>query len=156
MRLQLMLPAFILTAAVLCLGCGRNGAPDAGDAEIRRLLLAREEAVLDRWDKGDPMGFVGNADESITYFDPGLEYRLDGLKAFSDYLSPARGKIRNPPRKIVAPEVRVFGETALVTYTDEYDFGDRRSLWHVTELYRRTSNGGWKLIHSHWSESKIH
>jgi hypothetical protein len=155
MRMRICILTAALAAMSIWTGCGRNARPGSYEKEVGRILMAREEAVLDRWDNGDPTGFVANADESISYFDPSLEYRLDGLQAFSDYLSPLKGKIHNPPRKIVSPEVRVFGETALVTYTDEYAFDGRRSLWHVTEVYGRMKNGNWKLIHSHWSESKI-
>jgi hypothetical protein len=35
-----------------------------------------------------------------------------------------------------------------------FKIGENTARWHATEIYQRMKND-WKLIHSHWTESKI-
>jgi ketosteroid isomerase-like protein len=119
----------------------------------QQTVLARENAILDRWDNGDPMGFIDVAADDVTYFGPELGRRVDGKTAFRERLLPIVGKIHNPPRRMEAPMVRVYGEIAILTFVDVYDFPTAKSIWNVTEVYRLT-DGEWKLIHSQWAEAK--
>lgn len=127
--------------------------PHADIASVQKTIIAIENSILDRWDSGDPMGFVDVSADDVTYFGPEMGRRIDGKKAFRDRLTPLIGKIHNPPRRMENPMVRVFGEIALLTFVDVYDFPNSKSIWNVTEVYRLEGNE-WKLIHSQWSEAK--
>jgi hypothetical protein len=52
------------------------------------------------------------------------------------------------------PLVQVFGDIAILTFTDVFTIDANTSHWHATEIYQRRENE-WKLIHSHWTESKV-
>lgn len=55
------------------------------------MIIAIEKKILDRWKNGDTFGFIEFADKNITYFDPTLAVRIDGLEQFRDYLAPMKG-----------------------------------------------------------------
>jgi hypothetical protein len=50
--------------------------------------------------------------------------------------------------------VQVFGDIAILTFTDVFTIDANTAHWHATEIYQRRENE-WKLIHSHWTESKV-
>ena len=110
-------------------------------------------AVLDRWDNGDPMGFIDVSAEDVTYFGPEKPRRIDGRERFRQLLAPIVGHIHNPPRRMVEPMVRIRGDIALVTFVAVYDQLSSGGKWNVTEVYRH-EGADWKLIHSHWAEAK--
>ena len=121
---------------------------------IKILILAKENATLDRWYNGDPMGFIDNSWEDVTYFDPSLKARIDSIGAFKNLLTPIIGMIHIPAHKMEKPLVQVFGDIAILTFTDVFTIGENTARWHATEIYQRRGND-WKLIHSHWTESKV-
>ncbi len=121
---------------------------------IKSLILTKEQATLARWYNGDPMGFIDNSWEDVTYFDASIGVRADGIEAFKNILTPLIGKIHIPAHKFDKPLVRIFGDMVVLTFTDVFNVGDNTARWHSTEIYQRRGND-WKLIHSHWTESKI-
>ncbi len=57
------------------------------EKNIEALIIEMEKKALDRWNNGDPLGFLEISDKDVVYFDPFLKSRLDGLEALSiDYL----------------------------------------------------------------------
>jgi hypothetical protein len=54
-------------------------------------VIELECAALVRWGLGDPGGFLELYAADIVYFDPGLERRIDGIVAMTDYYNG------NPP-----------------------------------------------------------
>ncbi len=119
-------------------------------------VLAIERAALDRWNNGDPSGYIEITAEDYTYFDPSLDKRLDGLAAFQEYLEPIRGKIQIDRDEFINPRVQTDGTTAVLTFNiKNYKTGadgqeELGSHWHATEIYRNI-DGAWKLISTHWS-----
>jgi hypothetical protein len=130
-----------------------NQKTDITEDSIKILILAKEKATLDRWYNGDPMGFIDNSWEDVTYFDPSLVNRIDSIDAFKKLLSPIKGLVHVSSHKFDKPLVRVFGDIAVLTFTDVFTIGEKTARWHATEIYQRRKND-WKLIHSHWTESK--
>jgi hypothetical protein len=120
---------------------------------IKILILAKENATLDRWYKGDPMGFADNSWDEVTYFDPSQINRVDSIEAFKKFLTPIIGKVHIASHKFDKPFVRVLGDVAVLTFTDVFTVGEDIIRWHATEIYQRKEND-WKLIHSHWTQSK--
>jgi hypothetical protein len=118
------------------------------------LIVAKERAALDRWKTGDTFGFIDIAADEITYFDPGLEKRCDGIKAFRDHLALFKDTFSFPGYELLNPHVQLYGNTGVLTFnfvgTSNEGAKDR---WNTTEVYRLIK-GEWKLVSSHWSHTK--
>jgi hypothetical protein len=132
-----------------------RGDPDWAMHEI----ISVERASLDRWGKGDPWGYIENFAPEITYFDPAVENRIDGLAAMGDYLAPFTGKIQIDRYEMLDPKVQRYGDAAVLTFNlvnyrknaDGTEVAVNR--WNSTEVYA-WMEGKWKIVHSHWSYIK--
>jgi ketosteroid isomerase-like protein len=119
-------------------------------------IITMEKAALDRWGKGDPQGYLEIMDADLTYFDPFLEKRLDGLDAMKEFLKPFAGKIKVDRFDMLNPKVQRDGDMALLTfnllsYVKQPDGTEKVvARWNSSELYRKI-NGECKFSHSHWS-----
>jgi ketosteroid isomerase-like protein len=119
-------------------------------------IITLERAALDRWGQGDPQGYLEIMAAEVTYFDPTLEARVDGLQAMQDLLVPFTGKIRVDRYDMINPRVQRHGDAALLTfnlasYRRQADGTERLVVrWNSTETYARI-DGRWRIIHSHWS-----
>ncbi len=131
---------------------------DAQGIDTER-IVAMERAALDRWGKGDPQGYLEIMAPEVTYFDPDLEARLDGLPAMRALLVPLTGKIKIARYEMLKPSVQQHGNVALLTFNllcyQNGDDGKERLVarWNSTEVYARL-DGRWRIIHSHWSYIK--
>jgi ketosteroid isomerase-like protein len=123
---------------------------------IADVILALERHALDRWGKGDTTGYLDLYADDVTYFDPLVGARIDGLEAMRVYYAPWAGRISIPRYEILNPQVVAAGDLALLTYNlVNYQRGaDGKeatgSRWNCTEGYRR-DGAQWKIVHSHWS-----
>ncbi len=114
-------------------------------------ILALERSALDCWIQGDPLGFVALAAENITYFDPFQPRRVDGLKSFRSLMESIQGQVRAESYEMRDPVIQMEGGLALLSFNYVACLGDgSESHWQSSEAYRR-GDGGWCLIHSHWS-----
>jgi len=113
-------------------------------------ILERERAAMERWGRGDPDGFLEISTDDVTYFDPFVERRLDGLAALRSWYDQFRGKIHIERFEMIEPRVQVAGDAAILTYRFE-SYGSEGSMrWNTTEVYQRTPTG-WKIVHTHWA-----
>jgi ketosteroid isomerase-like protein len=119
-----------------------------------------ERAALDRWGKGDVNGFLEIDAPDITYFDPAVEKRVDGLGAMSKYLTPFAGKIEISRYEMIDPKVQQYGEVAVLTYNlldavvkAPDGLAKIEIRWNCTEVYAR-SEAVWRIVHTHWSYTK--
>src|SRR5262245_60299919 len=142
--------ALLLGALTLCSSCSHAVADTPPET-----IIALERGALDRWGKGDPQGYVDIYAPDITYYDPMLDKRVDGLTAMKEYLRPIAGKVHIDSYELIDPKVQQTGDIALLTVnvlsharTPAGQPIDVR--WNSTEVYRR-SQGQWRIIHSHWS-----
>lgn len=131
---------------------------DDKEKNVAEMLIARERAELNRWDKGDPWGYAEHTASEITYFDPSLERRLDGYENFRKLLTQVEGKIKILRYEMINPKVQIHGDTAVLTYNlidivPTPEGSTKEVHWNSTEIFTRI-NGKWKRIHSHWSYSK--
>jgi ketosteroid isomerase-like protein len=118
------------------------------------LIVAKERAALDRWKNGDTFGFVDIAADEITYFDPQIEKRCDGIQAYRDYMASFRGTFSFPGYDLLNPRVQMYGETGILTFNFVGHTKDGKAdRWNSTEVYRLIQ-GEWKLASSHWSRTK--
>ncbi len=127
---------------------GVNVQPDAATA-----ILALERAALDRWGKGDPDGYLEINAADMSYFDPFVERRLDGLRALTDWYEQVRGKINIERDEIINPRVQLIGAAAVLTFQFDSHGTEGSMHWNCTEVYQRFVDG-WRIVHSHWSVAK--
>lgn len=118
-------------------------------------IVALERAALDRWGNGDPTGFLEIYAPDISYFDPGIERRLDGHDAMTEYYRPIAGLVKVLRYEMIGPKVQRDGDVAVLSYNLSNDgiLPDGREVstrWNSTAVYSRAS-GAWRVIHSHWS-----
>lgn len=119
-------------------------------------IIAMEKAALDRWGKGDVTGYFEIMANDVTYFDPNVDKRVDGIAAIRAYIGPFAGKIKIDRYEMVDPRVQVTGDIAvlsfrIVNYAKRQDGTETvANRWNTSEVYRRT-NGAWKIWHSHFS-----
>ena len=117
------------------------------------VVLDIERAALDRWGHGDPSGFLEICAPDVTYFDPYLDRRLDGLDALTRYYESLRGKVHVDRYEMLGPRVAAFGDVAVLTFDCESWTDGKAHRWNCTEVYRRTP-AGWRIVHTHWSMAK--
>jgi ketosteroid isomerase-like protein len=118
------------------------------------LIIAKERAALDRWRAGDTFGFVDIASDEITYFDPQIEKRCDGIQAFRDYMASFRGTFSFPSYDLLNPKVQMYGDTGILTFNFVgHSKEGKADRWNTTEVYRLIK-GEWKLASSHGSRTK--
>ncbi len=122
-------------------------------ATIPDTILALEKAALDRWGKGDPSGYLELYAPDVSYFDPAVAGRIDGLDAMQQYYAPFTGKISVDRFEYLNPHVKVNGDIAILTYNlISHGRGAEgapavRTRWNVTEVYEPLG-GDWKIVHS--------
>jgi len=120
---------------------------------ISTTILKLERAALDRWGQGDPDGALEISAPDVTYFDPFVDRRLDGLAALTAWYDQLRGKIHIDRDEILEPTVQVIGDAAILTYRFVSEGSEGSMRWNCTEVYRHSA-GEWKIVHSHWSYTK--
>lgn len=124
--------------------------PIASEQLITSELIALERAALDRWGAGDPSGYLEISAPDVTYFDPFLGKRLDGLAALTALYESIRGSIHIDRYDLIDPKVQVCGAVAVLTFNLVSHMGANALPWNCTEVYRRDP-AGWRLIQTHWS-----
>jgi hypothetical protein len=118
------------------------------------LIIAKERKALDRWKTGDTFGFIEIAAYDITYFDPGLEKRITGIKKFHDHLASFNSTFSFPDYQLLNPVVQLYGEIGILTFNFVgYSKEGKKDNWNTTEVYHLVEED-WKLVSSHWSHTK--
>lgn len=118
--------------------------------QIAAEIIALERAALDRWGAGDPSGYLEISAPDVTYFDPFLGRRIDGLEALSAWYAPLRGTIHIDRYELIEPKVLVCGEVAVLTFNLVSHSGTTTMRWNCTEVYRQDLVG-WRIVQTHWS-----
>ena len=121
------------------------------NTDISQTIIALEERALEKWNQGDPSGYLDLSAEDVTYFDPFLEQRLEGLDSLKKYYEPVKGQIDVSKYEMLNPKVTAMKDMAVLTFTLHSYKSDNISKWNCTEVYRLESDGQWKIIHTHWS-----
>ena len=119
--------------------------------ELSATIIALEKAALEKWNQGDPSGYLDLSADDVTYFDPSLEQRMDGLENLRNYYEPATGKISVDRYEMVNPNVTATNGMAVLTFNLFSYIGSDVHKWNCTEVYRLERDGQWKIVHTHWS-----
>jgi len=117
---------------------------------ISTKIIALETAALEKWNNGNPSGYLELYTLDFTYFDPFLEKRLDGFDKIEALYEEMRGKVRVDKYDMIEPEVQATDEMAVLTYNLISYIGETVSKWNCTEVYKLVANE-WKITHNHWS-----
>lgn len=120
------------------------------ESDIATVIIEMERQALGSWAKGDPDGFLSISCPDVSYFDPFVEKRLDGLEALTALYERIRGKVRIDRFEMIAPRVQVVGDGAVLSFQFESFGSEGTMLWNTTEVYRKTPDG-WRIAHTHWA-----
>ncbi|MGE5499253.1 MAG: nuclear transport factor 2 family protein [Syntrophothermus sp.] len=127
---------------------------DSTQMAPQELIIAKEKALLDRWITGDTFGFIDAAAEEITYFDPGLKKRCTGKKDFHDWIASFNGTFSFPRYELSDPLVQMHGNVGILTFNFiGFMENGSKEYFNTTEVYRLIDSD-WKLISSHWSQTR--
>jgi len=119
-------------------------------------ILSLEKGAMERWRKGDPLGWAEISADEISYVDPGLGAPILGLEAYRAYLKQLEGKIQYQGSEFLNPAIFAAGEAAVLSYnyrsTSYLPDGTvaDQTPWNATEVYGRQA-GRWQIVHTHWS-----
>lgn len=128
--------------------------PENDVKQVTETVLKLERDALVRWSAGDPSGFLEICAHEVTYFDPFIPQRIDGLAALRDYYEGLRGKIYASSFEIISPLVQLHDDIAVLTYHLSCVLSPEKVIrWNCTEVFRR-DEVGWQIIQSHWSQTK--
>lgn len=114
-------------------------------------IIALEKSALEKWNQGNPSGYLEIFSTCITYFDPFQKARLDGFEVMETFYESLRGKISVGSYEMLNPVVEVTGEMAVLSYHLTSHSGVEVYKWNCTEVYRMEAGNQWKIIHNHWS-----
>ncbi len=84
--------------------------------------IALERAALDRWNNGDPGGYLDTYAPEVSYFDPTTEKRIDGIDAMRAYYALLKGKIHSDRYEMRNVSVQRHGDAVALSY-NLYNFG---------------------------------
>jgi hypothetical protein len=115
-------------------------------------IFELENAAMERWRNGDPMGFLELCDSGICYTDPGQTKPVIGLDDYGKFMKSLVGQIHYQRSEFIDPKVVDCGEAALLTYNyQSSELSDEGKVisqtpWNCTEVYYKS-----KIVHNHWS-----
>lgn len=121
---------------------------------ISEIIIEMEKSALERWNNGDPSGFLEISAIDVVYFDPMTESRLDGLDKLTELYEKARGKIYVENYDMINPKVQAVDKMAVLTYNLISYIKGTGHKWNCTEVYRLDNDENWRIIQTHWSPTK--
>ena len=116
-------------------------------------IIAMEKAALEEWLKGNPTGYLNIYAKDFTYFDP--IQRINDFGKINEFYESMRGSVQVEKYEMIDPIVQIYGETAVLTYSLVTYSANNVIGENCTEVYQQQSDKLWKIIHSHWSLSRI-
>lgn len=119
-------------------------------SSVVEVVIAAETEALGRWGSGDPDGFLEICDPEVTYFDPFISQRIDGLVALREYYERLRGQVQIDHFQLFNPRVVAGADLAVLSFNFVSTTGTTSSSWNCTEVYRR-NHVGWRILQTHWS-----
>jgi ketosteroid isomerase-like protein len=123
---------------------------------LAKHIIALEEAALTRWGKGDPSGYLEITAPDVVYFDPYIPERVDGVNKLEEYYRKALwGQVFYDRFELLNPCVQVCNDVAVLTFNYASYKDGLPDRWNCTEVYRRSPDGMWRIIQSHWSYTEV-
>lgn len=123
----------------------------ASENKLSNSIIALERSALERWNQGDPYGYLDLSAEDVVYFDPFTEKRLNGKASLKEHYDPIIGQVNVYKYEMLFPKVQAGSDMAVLTFNLISYSGDSVSKWNCTEVYRLENGNNWKIIQTHWS-----
>lgn len=121
---------------------------------IRSIITGLEKAALERWNNGDPTGFLELSAPDVVYFDPFLDQRLSGLDELTSLYKSITGQVHVDRCEMINPLVQATEKMVVLTFNLNSYLKETVQKWNCTEVYRLEADGKWKIIQTHWSLTK--
>lgn len=122
--------------------------------ELAKKIISMEIAALEKWNCGNPSGYLDISAIDVVYFDPFTNKRLDGHDKLTELYESIRGQIHVDSYEMLNPLVQESKDMTVLTFNLISNIGTSATKWNCTEVYRLEKNGDWKIIQTHWSFSK--
>jgi ketosteroid isomerase-like protein len=122
-------------------------------SSVSETIIEIEKSALEKWNNGNPSGFLEISAKDVVYFDPFTEERLDGIENLTKLYESIRGQIKVVKYEMINPIVQTADKMAVLTYNLISYFEGGQEKWNCTEVYR-LDNNQWKIIQTHWSFTK--
>ncbi|MBN2024733.1 MAG: nuclear transport factor 2 family protein [Pirellulales bacterium] len=121
---------------------------------LEKKIVEMEKAALEKWYAGDPSAYIAMIDDDIGYFEPILDKRLDGREPLRKIYEALRGKVRAEKFDMLNTRVQATDNMAVLSFNLISIEGGVPFRWNCTEVFSPDKSGQWKLVHSHWSQTK--
>lgn len=126
----------------------------APTTDLEKKIVQMEKDALDKWYAGDPSAYIAMLDTDVGYFEPGLEKRLDGQTSLKTMFEALGGKIHAEHYHMLNTRVQASGNMATLSFNLLAVEQGIPFRWNCTEVFALNKAGQWKLVHSHWSQTK--
>jgi ketosteroid isomerase-like protein len=124
------------------------------NSSIPETIIELEKGSLDRWNNGDPSGYLELSAQDVVYFDPYVEKRIDGHATLTKIYEAIRGQVKVYRYEMIDPLVQVSEQMAVLTFNLISYSGESVQKWNSTEVFLLEPSGSWKIIQSHWSQTQ--
>lgn len=121
---------------------------------LEKKIVAIEKNALEKWYSGDPSAYVAMMGDDIGYFEPILDKRLDGRVALTKMYEALRGRVHADRFDMLNTRVQATDKMAILSFNLISIENGVPYRWNCTEAFAPNQAGDWKLIHSHWSQTK--
>lgn len=119
-------------------------------------LMSLEAVAMERWRKGDPLGFIELSAPDVSYIDTGTRPRIDGLEALREEYASRAGKIFFDIMDFIDPQVADCGDLAVLVY--RFFSGrlnpdgsiTRSTAWYCSEVFVHRAET-WRILHTQWA-----
>ncbi len=143
----------VFAIAIAAWGAGKAILSQENDP-LAKQIIQMERDALERWNKGDPSGFIDMFSEDVVYFDPTLDRRLDRKENLTKLYESIRGKIHADKYEMPNAKVQAVKDMAVLTFNLISVEKGKEYRWNCTEVYALEKDGKWRIIQSHWSPTK--
>jgi ketosteroid isomerase-like protein len=124
------------------------------DSILAKKIIEMELGALERWNNGDPSGYLEICADDVVYFDTATEKRIDGIENLTKYYESLRGKVHVEKDDMINPIVQAVENMVVLTFNLVSYSAEKVTKWNCSEVYRKENKDDWKIIMSHWSQTK--
>ncbi len=121
---------------------------------VEKKIVQMEKDALEKWYAGDPSAYVALMGSDIGYFEPILDKRLDGREPLRKMYEALRGKVHAEKFDMLNTRVQATENMAVLSYNLIAIESGIPYRWNCTEVFSLNKDGQWRLVHSHWSQTK--
>jgi ketosteroid isomerase-like protein len=125
-----------------------------GMSDLEKKIVQIEKDALDKWFQGDPSAYIEIMGDEIGYFDPTMEKRSDGRVPLAKMYEAMRGRVHAEKYEMLNTRIQSTADIALLTFNLIAIEEGVPYRWNCTEVFGLQKDGKWKIIHSHWSQTR--